>query len=435
MKYYILICLLAILSVGCKKDEFTLPSEGKQIPFEDTLTVSFTDALKQSAAQRFYKAWQRSHMQHLLDSLSTGKNMFTILALSDAALDQKGYTEQVLMTMDISELDSLLMFYTLHQRITKEDLTNRQDDYTAISLLNRPGIRAARFLNGTPGTFVSDPYYYRQHLQVKDGKTIVNGKVVGTGLSITARNGYIWLLDQMIIKTEKTVLETIETDGRFTMLLGIIRETWKLHDSIYNAAWGAPPKENPTSTDFYLSYGWMITPDEEFGTNAGPNITFSTFFLPTDDAFRAVGFNSVADLMAFNRRRGLPYFDWNTYTMVGLIATSQMLDYHLNWGLVVNKVYPIYLNGTIVFYSNMLTSSTVANYPIMPKLGDPNGSEPDGAYYMPYVFREDGAGKIQLNVKNAEAPAATIVNADINTLMGPIHVVDRLLLPKGFKID
>ena len=101
MKNYILICLLTILFFGCRKDEFAPPPEGGKIPYTDTLKVSLIDVLKQSTAQRFYKAWQRSHLPHILDSLHDGKSMCTILAPSDAAMEKNGYTEQVIQTMEI----------------------------------------------------------------------------------------------------------------------------------------------------------------------------------------------------------------------------------------------------------------------------------------------------------------------------------------------
>jgi|GEM_PF-1289073 len=436
MKNCILIFLLAILFWSCRKEGFIPPAEGEKVPYTDTLKVSLADALKQSGAQHFYKAWQRSHLQHILDSLNDGKSMFTILAPGDAAMEAGGYTPSVLETMDIRQLDSLLLFYVIKERITKEDLINRSDAYLAISLLNKPGVRTAPLPNPGSGNTPSAPYNYRHYLQLENGKMIVNGKMAGTGAFIAAKDGYIWLLDQMIIRPEKNVLETLTADGRFTLLLGILRETQDVYADIYKAAFGVPPSGySPLSNDFFQTYNWILKPDRPFLPKTNPNITLSTFFLPDDDAFRAAGFNSVADLMVFNRRKGLPYYDPVTRGWKGSFATNDLLDYHLNWGLTINRRNNLSLNSTIVFYSNMLNSSVVANYPILAVSLDPNDPAGDPGYYMPYKFTRDASGKTQMQVKDTTAPVATIVEGDINTLMGPVHVLDRLLIPKGFKID
>jgi uncharacterized surface protein with fasciclin (FAS1) repeats len=437
MKNYILICLLAILFWGCRKEGFTPPPQGEKIPYADTLKVSLKEALQQSTAQRFYKAWQRSHLPHILDSLNDGKTMFTILAPSDAALENGGYTAAGLQTMDIRELDSLLMFYVLRQRISKEDLSNRSDDLLALSLLNKPGVRMMPLPHAGPGYVYSSKYYYRHYLQIMNGKMMVNGKAVGTGVSIPAKDGYIWLLDQVIPRPQKNVLEIITADGRFTLLLGILRETRRVFGEIHFETFGVLPEgyEDPLSNDFFYTYRWIVEPPQPFSSEIDPNITFSTFFLPDDDAFRAAGFNSVADLMAFNRRRGLPYFDFDSYNWKGSFATNDLLDYHLNWGLLANQRNSPFPTNSIVFYNHMLNSSTVANYPVLGTLLDPNDPAGDPAYYMPYRFTRNASGQTQMQVKDTSAPVATIVDADINTLMGPIHVVNRLLIPKGFKID
>jgi len=39
-----------------------------------------------------------------------------------------------------------------------------------------------------------------------------------------------------------------------------------------------------------------------------------------------------------------------------------------------------------------------------------------------------------MKIKEAEQAPINIIETDINTVNGPIHVVDNLLLPKGFKL-
>lgn len=436
MKNYILICFLAVLFWGCKKEGYIPPPQGEKIPYTDTLHVLLADALKQSPAQRFYKAWQRSRLPQIVDSLGKGKNMVTILAPTDAALESGGYTEAKLQTMDVRQLDSLLMFYVIKQRVSKEDLTNRSDAYMGITMLRKPGVCTAPPPKPTSGYNPPVPYYYRQYIQLEDGKMMVNGKAKGTGVAIPAKDGYLWLLDQMIDKPEKNVVETLTADGRFTLLLGILRETNRVFAEIYIETFGVPPDDyDPSSNDFLYTYNWVVEPRPPFSSGRDLNTTFSTYFLPDDDAFRAAGFNSVADLMAFNRRKGLPHFNFDTYNWDGSFATNDMLDYHLMWGIGAKHLVSSYPASSIVFYSNLLTSSMVANYPILGFPLDPNDPGGDPSYYMPYKFTRAASGKTQMQVKDTTAPIATVVDGDINTLMGPVHVLDRLLIPKGFKID
>ena len=39
-----------------------------------------------------------------------------------------------------------------------------------------------------------------------------------------------------------------------------------------------------------------------------------------------------------------------------------------------------------------------------------------------------------MTIKESGGTPVQIIDTDINTLNGPIHVVDNLLLPKGFKL-
>lgn len=425
------VCCLVILAAGCRREEFMPPAEGKQVPYEDSVHITIKEALAQSPAKLFYQAWQRSHMDTILATVADPQSGYTILALSDEALLAEGYTASRIQRMDPKDVDSLLMFYSLRGLFNAQTLNNRADNQMVFSLLKRPGLR------GMPDPDTRDPYakwiyYFKQQLQVMDGKTYVNGKVVGSGVSIPAKNGYIWLLDKMVPKPDKTILEVLQADSRFTMLLELLRQQDSLYDKIYEEGAGYPSSR----LVFSQYYGWDLEIDPYTGAPADVNVLFTTSFLPTNDAFKAAGFNTVDDLMAFNERRGLPqYVDWS---MEGRFATDSLLSFHLNWGIMARDSWSDYPRNYSfpVFYSNMFFSSSVSRLVFRAVFKDPNGNDyTDETYYMPLEFRKDASGKTLVKVKGSEAPAAVITESDIPTLMGPLNVVDRLLIPKGYKLD
>lgn len=424
------VCCLAILATGCRREEFMPPAEGKQVPYQDTVHITVKEALAQSPAKLFYQAWQRSHMDTILAAVADQKNGCTILALSDEALIAGGYTASRIQSMDPKDLDSLLMFYSLRGKYNAAALTGQTGNLIALSLLKRPGLR------GMPDPDTRNPYakwvyYFKQQLQAADGKFYVNGRVVGSGVSIPAKDGCIWLLDKMVPKPDKTLLQVLEADNRFTMLLELLRQRDALYNKIFEEGAGYPSNIN-----FSQFYGWALRLNEFTGQEDDVNVLFTTIFLPTNDAFKAAGFNTVADLMAFNERRGLPrYEDWS---MKGRFATDSLLSFHLNWGILPRESVGDYpRSGSYpVFYSNAFLSNATSSLIFISILKDPNGTDyRDDTYYMPLEFRKDASGKTLINVKGSAAPSATVTEADIPTLMGPLHAVDRLLIPKDFKLD
>ncbi|AYL93844.1 fasciclin domain-containing protein [Mucilaginibacter celer] len=425
-----MICgLLACLAFGCKKQEFTLPPVGDKIPYEDEKLPALKEVIAQSHATLFYKAWQRSNMDAILKAQATPKTYFTVLLPGNAAMESAGYNEQKIQVAEPKELDSLLMFYTLRDRIRPEDLVGKTDNYNARTLLYRPDLQTTA-TNGPGYT-----YNYRIQLLVKDSKTYANGKIVGSGKSVAAKDGYIWLLDQPIVKPTKTILKFLDDDGRFTLLLQLLRYTDAQYNKIESDATGYPGSRK----SFANWFGWdYIIPGPGSSIR---QVVSTTLFLPTDAAFKAAGFSNLQDLMAFNTRRGLPH--WGTTptgggTMVGAFATDTLLNYSVNWGKMINipadSYYAKFASDVPVFYSNVMGSPILSNYVVAGALDLSNPQKPDGEYYMPLDFTADGTGNINLKVKGSEAEPAKIIQADMLTMMGPVNAIDHLLLPKGYKL-
>lgn len=446
MKYYttllahiLLLSLMTISFTACESEEYMAPPEGEQVPYEDTETARLNEVLSRSEARLFYQAWQRSNMDDILDSIGRDGTQFTALALSDAAMQQAGYSQAQIEAASAEELDVLLLYYTLRNRITQQDLAGKKDDLVALSIGEDAGYQTSNFISSAH----RDPYYYRFSIQLQGNSFFVNGKKVGTGQSIAARDGYVWLLDDPVKKPTLPFLQAIEADGRFTMLLEIMRYNDDLTEQLYieKSGWGSPRDSN--GQRFSQRFGWEAeVADYVNGRPVYMISKFSTLFLPTDDAFRAAGFQSLDDLTNFDIERGYP--DWYDpygsgwyWALDGYFATDSLLDYHVNWGrmLTANVISYNLTGGTPMIYSNTMDDAVLSTMTI-PYLGTiPEGFSAPVNYFMPLEFGKDGTGRVTVKVRGSDAEPATIIDADIPTLMGPIHAVDRLLVPAGFKLD
>jgi len=435
-KIYTILCLLAALALGCRKQEFQLPPVGAEVPYQDSLTNTWRQSLAQSDAKLFYQAWQRGNMDSVVKAVSNGKTQFTILALSDAALIKNGYDQTKIQSMAVKDIDSLLMYCTLRQKISQAILTGREDNYVAYSLLRHP----LYITNSSANNGSYELFTYKQYLQLQNGKTYVNGKPLGSGKYTAANDGYIWFLDDIPARSTKTIYQTIINDNRFSMLLGILA-----YNDQRNKDTVALIKKTSNKT-VNLNRATFFDKEFNWSVQAGNILYSNTVFLPTDDAFKAAGFNSLAALEKFNRGNSLTIGKdgGNNMVLQGFYSTDSLLAYHCDWGIRFINIGPVLPSGGPAsplynpfnapdIYSNVMNNSILQNVVISPSelpVGGNGGKDP--SYYIPFDFSKDASGNIQLKVIGSDATPATIIDADIMTIQGPIHVVNRLLIPKGF---
>ncbi|QIL41322.1 hypothetical protein G7074_19875 [Pedobacter sp. HDW13] len=428
-----------ILFLGaCSKTEFLPDPEGVQVPFQSDATQTVDQLLSASAAKIFYTAWQKSNIKNILKQQSS-KLVFTVFAPNDAAMQAAGLTAGTIGQMPVEELDSLMMFYTSIGPVTKDELKLRTDNFMVKSLLQRPGLYV-KYYENTQSNNQYDLYYYRHYVGVKGDDLLMNGKNVGKINYLPATNGCLYIMEKAIEKPAKTILEALKADGRFNMFI----ESQRLADESYlnkigsdiEILFGYRPEDEEIMSSYaynrlYYQKDWSINAPPYPGY-VGPNITVSTLFAPTDEAFHQAGFQTVADVVKFNERsQDAVRFDDNTFTAVGGFPMDTVYNFHRNWGRMFQ---PSTAGGdktadnATVFYSNVL-SPLLNSYPVNVG-GNPSV---EFTYTMPIEFSLNN-NSVQLKVKGSEYPAATIVDGDINTLNGPIHVVNRLLFPKGFKL-
>lgn len=402
----IAICLIFLTLASCRKAEFQPEVEGEQVPGQE-ITITLNEVLEASAYTLFKAAWKRSNMNSIIEERGD-KTPLTLLVPTDAAFAADGMTLEVINNTSPALLDSLLLYHTLSAAVDPKSLMERGENTIGMSLLENPYIT----VKGYDNEYQNDPYFYRLYLNVIGNDLLINGAKAGSATVIPAKNGTFWPIDRVLKKPVKTMMQALQDDGRFGMYIEIMTKT----DMLWEEGMAGIVERTPFTDGLVIGYNYLI---------------FKSIFAPTDEAFHQAGFKSVDDLMALNNRNVLPYFDWDTWEQVGTgYATDTLLTLH-RWGRLFKESDSFGPGGENpdIFYSNDLNNKLLSDYAL--STSGYTGTIP--IMYPPFDFGKNDGGQVTVKVKSSTHPAATIVEADINTLMGPIHVVNQLLPPKNFK--
>lgn len=432
LQYGFTALMLLSLITSCRKDEFVPPPEGEKIPYEDLKYQPVGDILK-SSSPLFYKLIERSNM----DSLLTGKDGFTLLAPTDAALQAAGITDAAITAMTVAEADTMVAFHTVRNIISKEELLRAPGNRETASLLKNAGLNVDPYFygNGTGNTSY-DSYWYRQFLKGEGGKLLVNGLPAGDiSNAIPAKNGYVYLVDKVLPRpVEKSFWAVLEADPRFSMFIELQKKVDEVYDAEFRKTYMDAVGWDPGG------YGWVdakrteYRPKFDFIVDWSGSVTmrFNMIFAPTNDAFHAAGFQTIDEVLTINDKLGTePVFDNNTWDIFPFgYPSDSILAYHWDFGRDNLPYSGLYgkapsPSGTI-FYANDLRNEYIGDYIIN------HHSFGSFQYKMPFTFGQKN-GKPTVQVKGSNAEPATVTET-INTLMGPLHVVDRLLIPKDLKM-
>lgn len=411
---FLVFCVLMLLMASCRKDEFIPVPEGEIVPSEEA-TANLKEVLNATSYTLFKAAWARSTMEAKLKTYGE-RTKFTLFVPTDAAFLADGMTLEKINTTSPEVLDELLMYHTIASGVNPRDLVARLDNTIEKSILPNPALRTKPISPFNSGG--SDPYFYRQYLKVEQGHLYINGKDAGNVQPISAKNGILWPVNRLLHKPTKTMLQALQDDGRFGIYLDVMQRCSDLYVEI---------------TEYNLERPW--TPGLVVDETQGPpyvNIVFSSLLAPTDAAFHAAGFADADAVMEFNQKRGLPYVDWDLGEVVGMFASDYLLTLH-RWS---DLIYPKSANysfggraNSTCFYSNDLNNDLLENY--MLRDGQYDGTLP--VMTMPLEFGKTANGAVTIKAKGSTHTPATIIDGDINTLMGPIHAVDHLIPTADFK--
>lgn len=410
-----LVVVLCIIT-GCRKKEFVHLPEGQKVPYEE-VKITLKEVLQRPEYQLFNKAWLKSNLPGIL--VAAGNTPVTLLVPDNAAMKAAGLDEAGIDKSTQTALDSLLMYHTITARVELQGLQTQISNIPWRTLLLNPVFTEG--LNGVGSAVPRDSVYrYRQYLGINQkGELLVEGKQVGTGAPVITRDGNIWPINKVLRPATKTMLKALEDDGRFTLYL----EALKMTDDLYSTM----PELDEYSLGPYLFFNTTLNAaisDIDWEECFCPIFIYGkvqrfSMFAPTDDAFRQVGLRTKEDLLALNSRTP-PRF--RGFTLVDFAVLDSLLNINV-WG----KQRGIARTNTpAVYYSNDLIPAVMDVLPIT-----------FNSITTPQLQRfldcsKDGNGRVQLKIKGSTAEKATIIDGDIPSIQGPIHAIDRLLVPPGF---
>jgi len=400
----LLILQCMALFQSCTQSEFMIEPLGEKVPYtEEKKTI--TDELSASGMTLFLSAFEKSNLS---DSLKNWENTpLTILVPSNDAFEKVGLNKEAIDKMSAKQLDTLLLYHCVATRFDTSVVKYTAGNIKILTKLNNPYLRTDWHI----------PYTYLHYVGINNNDLWINGKLSATYKVRKTKEADIIYINRFLIKPTQDMWSLLEADGRFSLFLKII----KANDLAY---------KNKNFNDAKMQFTLAVNPTAEYYQ---ANIKFLSLFAPTDEAFVKAGYSDIEDLRKLNDKnmgivgKFLYYKNGDPYDFRVFLKSDSILSYH-SWGV---RYYPTdSKSNATIFFSNELNNDRLANYIICPMVIDQSKPE----YACPFVFSKREDGKTQIKLKNARESdeAATIIDTDILTLNGPIHVVDRLFIPRNF---
>jgi uncharacterized surface protein with fasciclin (FAS1) repeats len=171
---------------------------------------------------------------------------------------------------------------------------------------------------------------YEYSLFIKKQQHIyINGEIAGTGndTALAAANGYLWPINKVLLAPDRSLWEIIASRPELSMYFRALQ----INDSIYDAVINDP-------LGFYRGYNPGVCFDKDqlsrlnFANNnssASPGLNkraLLTVLAPTNEAFKAAGFYTEEDILAY-ASRSVP--DLQCCGWASLLAMDSVLKLHL----------------------------------------------------------------------------------------------------------
>jgi hypothetical protein len=386
------------LAVSCSKNEEPPKQVGQVVPFQAGTNRTLVQVMDSIPDLRIYDSiYHHSDLGHTLDSLrGAGGALYTLFAPSDAAFQKAGITLAQVGSYAPAVLDSIVFYLTVTGPYTTQGLSGQvgyQPLNTFLQVTSIASSYVSQFYPYSNGYSSQYPYIYSLTVGWTSG-LMLNGKAAAAAgvQGLAATDGVLWELDTVILKPTQEAYAVIAGDTSFNFYMAVCR----FDDSCYAAN----------------VYNARDTPllQMQQGQNA------RTYFVPTNNAFRKAGFQSVSDIYAY-------------------ILTSQDIItgnfYDPNYNTLLTNVDSIlnFCQTTGVLYTqDILHNTTLSSY-----VESPTGSGQYGQHPT-FLFTTFAAVNGQVVLHRQDFPggrAATVIApADITTLNGVVHSLDNLLLPQ-----
>lgn len=423
MKKSISILLLLVAVMSCTQEEYMPEPYGEKVPYEDADKKSLDALLTDSKSSLFKLAMNGSTIYELLGNEWKSLSL-TFLVPSDAAFQEAGFTEETLKNMDAADLDSIILYHTLSEKIDTANVRSTYGNIRLKSKLENKNIKLGRYS--------SDFYTYLHYFSITDNKIRINGKVVGDYSINQAIEGDVIFIDSFLVKPEKTIWQVMKEDSRLSMFMEIVEANDELYgqDFYYDEEpWGTYSMQ-----EAIMRLQLDIVVDEYNPSNIYMG-GLTSVFAPTNEAFIKAGYDSAEEFLQLNepywkyRGQFLTFSGGAPYNFRTFHKTDSVLSYHHGWA---QRYYPTDggRGNPTVFFSNDLTDEYLGDYILKLETSNTNNQP---RIVCPYTFSLEN-GRIKMRLKNAKegTEAATVIEQDILTLNGPLYLVDRLFIPNHF---
>ncbi|HEY0274205.1 MAG TPA: hypothetical protein VGC22_13520, partial [Chitinophaga sp.] len=241
--------------------------------------------------------------------------------------------------------------------------------------------------------YYNNPYNDFQYLGVHNGQLMVNGRPHPLR-AVDALNGTVFLLDEVLKKPERLMIDYLKNNPNFTFYMEAIR----LDDSLYLPYSGYP------------SFGPILS-----------SLTYGiTVFAPTNNAFHKAGFNTFEDLRARAllheaTRSPYPYNTPDNYTVIDLTSLDSLLRINsldVN-GFMVSSLRDLY------FTNDFTDNLALPNLVLIP--GAPYSRPP---WTIRMQFSTSGDKVLAKEIGSNLAPIPLSDSVNMVFINGVIHVVD-----------
>ncbi len=404
-----------LLFSACKKTEFMPDAVGEEIPAPTY--PSLLEGLPDNTGL-FKAMWQKAEMDNVL-ATEQAQAKLTFLVPGNNAMETAGYTAAKIQRLTKDSLQNILRYHVLNGAISSDQLSTIERDLTFFTLLKHP-----KFLDGEPrdGTLVRTvPYFYRQQLSVEQGNLIIDGKKLKIGSELAVAQGHVFVIEQMLKAPSQQMYDFLVKDGRFSLYLKAmeLNNIEYANDFMMNMfpGFGLPVR-------FMLDWNYYFEGTFHYSAERPRNVIHCTLFAPTDAAFNRMGIYTEADLRALNGRIETPwYYETNQLTPVDSLLKYQYIGgarletgYNEDYSMVTVDVQTDrFLNNSTIF-SQMLDNKKLAGF--------------KNIYHRFYH-----SGKhIQVGHMKSKEQPVNIIEENINTIQGPVHVVDRIIVPDDFSM-
>lgn len=402
--------VILLLLASCQEDEFMPQPEGEKIPYDEVTTI-LDEVLETSGYSIFKTLWDGSHMDSILST--QGEAQFTFLVPDDPAFEAAGLTASVATEMPAADKDSLLSYHVLIGSLETAMDPEVLPVSGYLTFLKQPVYTEMVYSTGV----VLQTYTYKHYPGINGNDLLIDGNDLGAYEPVPVVNGLVCPVNRVLMPPASYMYEVLLNDERFSMFVGILQATDERYHEIALASGRNLTRNSLALTNVTNGYVYRVYS--------------ATLLVPTNEAFYEAGFNSIDDLMAFNVQRGEPHMQGST--MVGAFPTDSLLDFHLTFGALFHpdinsQANQNWLDTKYFGPSNypVLFSNCLDNKYFTDTIGNPQ-------MYMDFTRTEDG--RLQIKEKGSSYEPATVIEPDINTMNGPIHVVDRIIIPKNFKLE